>query len=152
MSLDEVVMPALLRGARGTYAAAMRASLTDVGCTDIPRDGAFVLGGMAGPGGLADRGATGQEMVSGLAITKEDARQLIVALVTRGYLTRETTPDDGGRATFVLTERGHTAAGACRAAIEAVDTELATLLSPEQISGLRAGLAALGEVKGRIKR
>ena len=51
--------------------------------------------------------------------------------------------------TIELTDRGRAAAAAVRAGIEAVDAELAEMLSPAELAGLRAGLAALGEIKER---
>src|SRR6266566_8566963 len=44
---DEVVIPALLRAARGTYAQAIRVRLAAAGFDDMPRNGPYVLGGMA---------------------------------------------------------------------------------------------------------
>jgi hypothetical protein len=46
----------------------------------------------------------------------------------------------------VLTERGHAAAAAIRAGIAEVDARLAQRLSPAELGGLRAGLAALGDI------
>ena len=43
----EPVMPALLRHARHTYGAAMRLALADAGFGDIPRNGLYVIGGLA---------------------------------------------------------------------------------------------------------
>ena len=48
-----VVTPALLRHARTTYGAAMRAALAQAGYDDVPRNGMYVIGGMAlGAGGV----------------------------------------------------------------------------------------------------
>ena len=49
--------------------------------------------------------------------------------------------------TIELTDRGRAAAAGTRAGIEAVDAELATMISPAEIAGMRAGLAALAEIK-----
>jgi DNA-binding MarR family transcriptional regulator len=53
---------------------------------------------------------------------------------------------------IVLTERGRAAAAAIRAGIEEVDAELARMLAPAELAGLRAGLAALGEIKEKTER
>ena len=61
-------------------------------------------------------------------------------MVLRGYLTREANADDRRRMTIDVTERGRAAAAAIKAGVGAVDAELATLITPEQLAGLRAGL------------
>jgi DNA-binding MarR family transcriptional regulator len=140
---DVVNIPALLRSARGSYGQAVAASLQAAGFEDIPRNGPFVLGGMA------NRGWSASDMVEALEVTKQAASQLIDTLVVRGYLTREINPEDRRRLTIELTDRGRAAAAAVRAAVESVDAELARMISPEQMAGLRAGLAALAEIKER---
>src|ERR1039457_7373352 len=80
---DEVVIPALLRAARGSYGRAINESLAAAGFDALPQNGPFVLSGMANFGGSA------ADMISGLGVTKQAASQLIDTLVVRGYLTRE---------------------------------------------------------------
>ena len=89
--MDDVVIPALLRAARGSYARVIAVYLVDAGFDDLPRNGAFVLGGMANWGGSA------ADMIRGLDVSKQVASQLIDALVLRGYLTREINPEDRRR-------------------------------------------------------
>lgn len=139
---DEGPIPALLRAARGSYARAIRARLAADGIDDLPRNGPFVLGGMANWGGSA------AELIEGLEVSKQAASQLIDTLVLRGYLRREVNAEDRRRMTIELTERGRAAAAAVRSAIEAVDAELGEMLSPAELAGLRAGLGALGRIKG----
>ena len=98
------MIPALLRGARGSYAQSIRAELVAAGFDDLPRNGAFVLGGMANHDGPA------VDMIRGLGVTKQAASQLIDTLVLRGYLVRDVNPDDRRRMTIELTERGRAAA------------------------------------------
>jgi DNA-binding MarR family transcriptional regulator len=141
---DVVVIPALLRAARGSYARAIAGHLATAGLDDLPRNGAFVLGGMANHGGSAT------DMILGLGITKQAASQLIDTLVLRGYLTREINPDDRRRMIIGLTERGRAAAAAIRSGVDAVDAELTTMISPVELNGLRAGLAALGRIKEQM--
>lgn len=136
-----IIMPALLRDARGSYAQAVRAQLAAAGFDDLPRNGPFVLGGMA------RFNASAADMITGLGVTKQAASQLIDVLVVRGYLTREVDPDDRRRMTISLTERGRSAAQTTRSAVELIDAELAAMITPEQLSGLRAGLTALGQIK-----
>jgi DNA-binding MarR family transcriptional regulator len=134
-------IPALLRAARSCYAQAIIAKLTEAGFDDLPRNGPFVLGGMAHWGGSAS------DMIHGLDVTKQAASQLIDTLVLRGYLARETNPEDRRRMTIELTARGRAAAAAVRSGIETVDAELAGRVTPGEIDGLRTALLALAEIK-----
>jgi DNA-binding MarR family transcriptional regulator len=142
---DEVVIPALLRGARRSYAQAINTELEAAGFGDLPRNGAFVLGGMGNHGGTA------ADMVQGLGVTKQAASQLIDTLVLRGYLTRQVNPDDRRRMNVALTDRGRAAATAVRSGVESIDAELARMITPSELAGLRAGLEALGHIKDRMK-
>ena len=139
------MIPALLRGARGSYAQAISARLEAAGFGDLPRNGAFVLGGMGNHGGAA------ADMVQGLGVTKQAASQLIDTMVLRGYLNRDINPDDRRRMTIGLTDRGRAAAAAVSSGIESIDTELARMISPTQLAGLRAGLFALADIKATMK-
>src|SRR5512146_715504 len=112
LSLDDVVMPALLRHARNTYGSAMRRALAASGYDDIPKNGLYVIGGLAlGAGGVP----LGQ-LVKELGISKQAAGQLVDALVVRGYLTRTADEADRRKLTVMLTERGVAAAAAQAAA------------------------------------
>jgi DNA-binding MarR family transcriptional regulator len=134
---DEVPIPALLRAARGAYGHAVQARLVAAGFDDLPRNGPFVLGGMA------NQGAAAGDLVRQLGVSKQAASQLVDVLVLRGYLERQVDPDDRRRLTIALTERGREAAAAVQAGVEEVDGELALRLSSAQLAGLHAGLAAL---------
>jgi DNA-binding MarR family transcriptional regulator len=142
---DEVGIPALMRAARGSYAQVIEMHLAEAACDDLPRNGAFVLGGMVNHGGSA------ADMIRGLGVTKQAASQLIDTLVLRGYLTREVNQADRRRMTIGLTDRGRAAAAAIRTAVEEVDAELAQMISPAELAGLRAGLAALAKLKNRAQ-
>jgi DNA-binding MarR family transcriptional regulator len=142
-SFDDASIPELMRAARGSYAQAIRAHLADQGFDDLPRNGAFVLSGLAiGNGPVV-------ELIKRRGVTKQAASQLIDTLVVRGYLTRDVNPADRRRLTIDLTERGHAAAAAIYAGTLAIDDELALLISPAEMAGMRAGLAALGTIKER---
>lgn len=142
---EEPVIPALLRAARGSYAHAIGRRLAEAGFEDLPRNGGFVLGGMSNHGGSA------VDMIRGLGVTKQAASQLIDILVLRGYLTRESNPEDRRRMTIELTERGRAAAAAVRSGVQAIDAELADMLTEADLAGLRAGLAALARIKERAQ-
>jgi DNA-binding MarR family transcriptional regulator len=138
---DEVVIPALMRAARGSYGAAIAERLEAAGIDDLPRHGAFVLGGMANHGGSA------ADMIGGLGVSKQRASQLVDTLVLRGYLTREVNADDRRRTTILLTDRGRAAAAEVRSAINQIDAELAEVLSPAELAGLRKGLTVLSQLR-----
>jgi DNA-binding MarR family transcriptional regulator len=142
---EQVVIPALLRAARGAYGHAIQARLVAADFDDIPRNGPFVLGGMANHGGTAT------QLIRELGVSKQAASQLIDTLVIRGYLQRETNPDDRRRVSIELTDRGRAAAAAVREGVLAVDAELAALISPHEMAGLMAGLGALCEIRERME-
>ncbi|HEX3907467.1 MAG TPA: MarR family transcriptional regulator [Mycobacteriales bacterium] len=96
-----------LRAARGCYAQAIRVHLEARGVDDLPRDGSFVLGGMAHHGGTA------ADMIGGLGVSKQAASQLIDTLVSRGYFTHRAVPDDRRRVMIELTERVHDKSPGC---------------------------------------
>src|ERR1700759_2203754 len=125
------VIPALLRAARGAYGDAIREELAADGIDDLPRNGAFVLGGMANHGGAPG------DLIRQLRGGKEAASQLIDSLVLRGFLERHIDPDDRRRLTIELTPRGQAAAAAVRRGGVAGDEELARRLDRDELAGLR---------------
>jgi DNA-binding MarR family transcriptional regulator len=142
---DQIPIPALLRAARGSYGRSINARLAAAEFEDLPRNGAYVLGGMANHGGTAGG------LVRGLGISKQAASQLIDTLVLRGYLERLANVEDRRRMSIELTERGRAAAVAVREGVVAVDEELATLISAVDSAGLRAGLIALCDIRDRLE-
>ncbi|MGP8065912.1 MAG: MarR family winged helix-turn-helix transcriptional regulator [Acidimicrobiales bacterium] len=140
---DDVSIPALLRAARGCYAQAIAARLAAAGIEDLPRSGAFVVGGLA----LRGRGAV--DHLRGLGVSKQAVSQLIDTLVLRGYLDREVDPSDRRRMTIELTDRGRAVADEIGEAVGRVEAELASMITPDELAGLRAGLAALARIKER---
>jgi DNA-binding MarR family transcriptional regulator len=142
---DEEILVLFVR-ARGGYGNTISAHLAAAGFDDLPRSGPFVLGGMASHHGSA------AEMIRSLGVTRQAASQLIDTLVLRGYLSREINPEDRRRMSVVLTERGRAAAAAIRAGIDQVEAELARILTPGDLAGLRAGLAALGQIREKTER
>ncbi|WP_375478814.1 MarR family winged helix-turn-helix transcriptional regulator [uncultured Jatrophihabitans sp.] len=142
---DEIVLPALLRASRGAYGRAISTRLAAAGFDDVPRNGPYVLGGMVNHGGQA------ADLVRQLGVSKQAASQLIDTLVLRGYLERAVNADDRRRITVHPTDRGRAAAAVVRESVTAVDDELATLISPSELAGLRAGLIALCDIRDRLE-
>jgi DNA-binding MarR family transcriptional regulator len=138
----EVAFPALLRVSRTTYGAAIRTALTEIGCSDVPRNGAFVLGS------IARNGAPMGDVIRGLGVSKQAGGQVVDTLVVRGYLERTPDPDDRRRMTVSLTERGRVAAAASRAAVERVDAALIARVGADTVASARAALGALIELAG----
>lgn len=136
---DVVSIPALLRHARNTYGVAMRKALEDAGFDDIPKNGLYVIGGLA----LGAGDAPLAELIRDLRITKQAAGQLVDALVTRGYLARMEDPQDRRRLIIALTARGRAAAAAQGAARAHIDTLLAERIGETGVGKFRKVLAAL---------
>jgi DNA-binding MarR family transcriptional regulator len=138
MTYDDIVIPALLRAARGAYSNSIRASLATAGFDDMPRHGPWVLGGMT------NRGGTAPELLRDLRVGRPAAAQLVDTLVLRGYLERRA--DGDGPVEIELTARGRAAGDAVRTGVEAVDARLAERITPSEMAGLRAGLGALADM------
>lgn len=136
---EEIVLPALLRHARTTYGSAMRQSLAEAGYDDIPKNGLYVIGGLAMDGGGIPLG----QLIEELRISKQAAGQLVDTLVARGYLERAADPEDRRKLTVSLTERGRNSAAIQAAAREKIDAELVTRVGQENINSARRTLAAL---------
>lgn len=136
----EVTFPALLRAARTTYGAAMRAALEQAGFGDIPKNGIFVIGA------LNRTGAPLADIIRMLRVSKQSAGQLVDALVERGYLDRTTDEDDRRRVTVSLSKRGRKAAEISRAANDRVTAALLDKVGPDCVAQTRKGLAALIEL------
>jgi DNA-binding MarR family transcriptional regulator len=135
--VSEISLPALLRAARMTYGTAVAAALSEAGCDDVPRNGAYVIGG------IARAGAPLSEIITGLGVSKQAAGQLVDTLVARGYLDRTVDPEDRRRLTITLTERGYAAAAVVRSAVEHVDRDLEARVGPLYMAHTRATLVAL---------
>ena len=140
-----VPLPALLRASRGAYGHAIRRELDKAGFSDVPRSAPFILGGMV------NQGVPIGKLVPQLGRSKQAASQLVDTLVERGYLERSTDADDRRVVTVIATERGRQAAAAVRAGVASVDKELAGMLSPEELAGLRNGLVALCDIRDRYE-
>jgi DNA-binding MarR family transcriptional regulator len=144
---EDEVLPALLRHARSAYGAAMRAGLARVGCDDVPKNGMWVIGGLA-------RGAPDVPLgvlVRDMGVSKQAAGQLVDTLVLRGYLERQTNPEDRRKLNVTLTERGRMAAAAQATARSQVDAALLAQVGAEKISHARTVLGALADMARKDK-
>ena len=143
---EEIPITRLLRDARGAYGDAARRAMAEAGFDDIPQHGGAVLAGLdwRSPGPDFTPQA---EAVAFLRLSKQRSSQLIDTLVLRGYLERRTDPEDRRRMGVRLTDRGRAAASTILAAVSSVDAELAARITAEELRGLRAGLAALTEIR-----
>ncbi|TAM17644.1 MAG: MarR family transcriptional regulator [Rhodanobacter sp.] len=144
--LEDVVLPALLRHARVTYGTTMRRALADAGHDDLPKNGLYVIGGLALGAGDTPLGV----LIRELRISKQAAGQLVDALVSRGYLQRTVDEHDRRKLTVNLTERGRDAARTQAAAREAVDAELIARVGENDVNAARRVLATLIEI-GRAR-
>ena len=130
----------LMRTAVRSYANAIEERLAIEGIDGLPRNGGFVL--MR----LANGEPTIDEMIRGLGVTKQAVSQLIDLMASRGYVTRAVDPEDRRRVSLALTDKGRTAADAIAAGSQAIDEQLSRGLSASEISGLKTGLATLGQI------
>ena len=139
-------LPALLRVARRTYGSAIGQTLAEFEFEDLPRNGAFVVGG------IARSGAPLSEIIEHLGVSKQAAGQLVDTLVTRGYLDRAVDHRDRRRLTVTLTERGRNAAAAIRSAVDRVDDQLLEKMGDRSVAQTWATLVALIEGDGDPRR
>jgi DNA-binding MarR family transcriptional regulator len=136
---EEASMPALLRHARVTYGSAMRRALEKAGFDDVPKNGLYVIGGLAWGNGEIPLG----QLIKEMRVSKQAAGQLVDSLVLRGYLARTVDPEDRRKLTVNLTERGRAAASTQAAVREEIDAELLACVGREDVSRTRRTLAAL---------
>jgi DNA-binding MarR family transcriptional regulator len=139
---SDVPLPALLRHARAAYGSAMREALEEAGYTDIPKNGLYVIGGLALGAGDIPLAA----LIRDLRISKQAAGQLVDALVSRGYLARTVDEQDRRRLVVTLTERGRAAAATQRTARERIDAALLTKVGQQCVEQTRVALSALTEM------
>jgi DNA-binding MarR family transcriptional regulator len=142
--LAAIPLPALLRHARTAYGVAMRRALEDAGYDDIPKNGLYVIGGLALGAGDVPLAA----LIRDLRISKQAAGQLVDALVSRGYLARAVDGQDRRRLVVTLTERGRAAAATQAGARERVDEALLVKVGLECVQQTRVALGALTEIAG----
>jgi DNA-binding MarR family transcriptional regulator len=114
-------------------------ALDAAGFDDIPRNGLYVIGGLALGAGDAPLGA----LIRDLRISRQSAGQLVDALVARGYLERAVDATDRRKLNITLTERGLAAAAVQAGARQRIDQDLIDRVGLETVIVMRQGLAAL---------
>ncbi|NII10407.1 helix-turn-helix domain-containing protein [Oleiagrimonas sp. C23AA] len=139
---EDVVLPALLRHARTAYGLHMRDALAKAGYDDLPRNGMYVIGGLA----LGHGDVPLSELIRQMRISKQAAGQLVDTLVLRGYLEREVDSTDRRRLNVRLTARGQAAAEAQQGARRQVDELLQQAVGEEAVQTTRRTLAALYDI------
>lgn len=122
----------------------MRRALEDAGYDDVPKNGLYVIGGLA----LGAGDVPLASLIRDLRISKQAAGQLVDTLVNRGYLARNIDEQDRRRLIVTLTDRGRAAAATQATARERVDAELVAKVGPECVAHTRIALAALTEMAG----
>ena len=120
----------------------MRKALGEAGYDDMPKNGMYVVGGMALGAPTVPLG----QLVRELGVSKQAAGQLVDTLVLRGYLERTEDAEDRRKMNIVLTKRGRAAAAIQAGAREKIDTELTTSVGKENVLSLRRTLAALIQI------
>jgi DNA-binding MarR family transcriptional regulator len=143
---DEVSMPALLRHARLAYGLAMRSALEAAGYGDIPKNGLYVIGGLARESSAHPL----SQLIEELRLSKQAAGQLVDTLVTRGYLERYVDSEDRRRLTIGLTQHGRAAATVLAAAGATVDEELRARVGAQEIASARRALFVLVDIGRRL--
>ena len=143
---DDLAMPVLLRHARSAYTAAITSALAKAGYDDLPKNGTYVIGGLA----LQKGGRPLSQLIAELGISKQAAGQLVDALVQRRYLKREVEPEDRRRLTIALTERGRAAARVLGTARGAVDAEMVSRAGAKDVERARRVLTALAEIGSEL--
>ncbi|HEY7134089.1 MAG TPA: MarR family transcriptional regulator [Acidimicrobiia bacterium] len=140
----DTALPALLRAAWTTYGNAVRAAMVEAGFDDLPRNGAYVVGAIAGKGLPLSR------IVGQLGVSKQAAGQLVDTLVARGYLDRVVDPEDRRRLSISLTPRGAAAATVAKDSIARVDRGLVKRVGRADVAAARRTLAALIEAHASV--
>ena len=136
---ETIVFPALLRHSRTVYGKAMRQALEEAGYEDMPKNGMYVIGGLALGAGDVPLG----QLVKELGVSKQSAGQLVDTLVLRGYLQRAEDPEDRRKLNITLTKRGEAAAATQAAVREKIDEQLLARVGRENLLRTRKTLAAL---------
>ena len=133
MSNEELPLPELLAHARGAFGSVIRESFANAGLPALPRDGAFILGG------LHFNEVPLPDLIRQRAASLE-RHQTITHLVRAGYLEER----DGD---LVLTGLGIEGAVVAAEAVGGLYHELGHAVGEEGISNLRRALVTLIEIK-----
>lgn len=136
---EPVSLRQLLARAGRVYDITIAVALEEAEMDDLPMRGVSVLRRIKD----GDGGTPLAHVLRGGRISRQHGTQLIDTLVERGYIVRETDPEDRRRMRVSLTERGKAAAEAVRTAIDGLNAALAEKVTPEQLEASRAVLSAL---------
>ncbi len=91
-----------------------------------------------------DEGAdTASELGRRLSVTKQAAAQTIAVLLERGYVRRETDPNDARRKRLQVTPRGHDMMAIGGSVLDDVRNRWAARIGPSQLDALQAHLTQL---------
>ena len=131
---DGLAIPYLMRLARGSYGERSRSLLAEAGFDDLPRNAGWILTG------LVEARRPLSDITGELFMGSSAASTMVDTLLVRGYVERELD-------LLGLTERGRAATEVIQSAVDQVDEELEARLSSDQLAGLRAGLAALHDIR-----
>ena len=142
-SYEDVPLSALLQAARVTYAQAVEAAQSEIGCDDLPATGGFIVSAMHWSG------ASLESVIQWMGVSKQAVSQAVDTLVVRGYLERSHDAADRRRVNLTLTQRGKDAAKAARSAIHRIDRELERRVGTRKVAHTRAALVALLELDRR---
>jgi hypothetical protein len=126
---DLPAIPLLLREARGSYAAAIRAAIASAGLPELPTNGPLIIGGLH----------DGELSVSQLVAQRQksvEKYKTIERLRESGYLIG---PEDSP----VLSDSGHEAAHVVFGAISQLTSSLNECLGPEGMKSFVKGMLFL---------
>jgi DNA-binding MarR family transcriptional regulator len=141
-SLDAgVALPVLLRPGRSVYGLFIRDALVEAGCSDMPANGGYLLGRIAG------HGTPLGDVIADLGVPKQTASQLVDTLVIRGYVERTVDPDDRRRVLLTLTERGRLASDIVMDTAQQIDARLLAVVGAERMRHTKETLAALLDLR-----
>jgi DNA-binding MarR family transcriptional regulator len=143
-SPDDVAVPALLRQARSTYAQAIRIRLSAEGLSDLPKNGPYVVGGLA-------NGVSAEQLVREMGLSDAQAEKLLGELLEGDFVESDGGPYAEDAIALKNTEKGLRAARAVSEAIGQLNHELAHELTPEELLGFHNALRALLAIKARTE-
>lgn len=98
------------------------------------------------------QGERPSELAARLRVSKQALNHLLGQLERRGYLERQTDPEDGRSRRIALTSRGVRAALVIREAVAEMEERWAQQLGPRRFNQLRRLLADLGRPDQRSGR
>jgi DNA-binding transcriptional ArsR family regulator len=143
-TFDDLPVPALLRQARGTYGLAIRIRLSAEGLSDLPKNGPYLVGGLA-------NGVSAEQLLCEMGLSDSQAERLLGALLDAHFVEADDSLGMNDTLALRNTEKGLRAARAVSEAIHSVNHELSHLLTPEEFRGFQNALVALSDIKARTE-